>query len=67
LAGNINNIEAYCVNRDCVDGPATTVVGGQGGGLCWLMAKSHVTSEMTWKKRALAGRVKKEIGEYDDE
>jgi hypothetical protein len=27
FAGNINNIETYCVNRDCVEGPATTVVG----------------------------------------
>jgi hypothetical protein len=28
LAGNINNIETYHVNRDCVEGPATTMVGG---------------------------------------
>jgi hypothetical protein len=42
LAGNMNNIEAYRVNRDCVEGPATTLVGrGEKGytvsrpGLMW--------------------------------
>ncbi len=29
MAGNINYIETYCVNRDCVEGPVTTVVGGE--------------------------------------
>jgi hypothetical protein len=33
LAGNINNIETYQVNRDCVEGPATTTVGGRGEGV----------------------------------
>jgi hypothetical protein len=28
MADNKNNIEANCVNRDCVEGPATTGVGG---------------------------------------
>jgi hypothetical protein len=37
LAGNINNIETYCVNRDCVEGPVTTVVGGgeKGCAISW--------------------------------
>jgi hypothetical protein len=28
LAGNINNIAAYHVNRDCLEGPAITAAGG---------------------------------------
>ncbi len=28
LAGNVNNIETYCVNRDCVEGPVMPAVGG---------------------------------------
>jgi hypothetical protein len=40
---NVNNIEAYHVDRDCVKGPATNVVGGKGGGVRRLTAKSHVT------------------------
>ncbi len=43
LAGNINNIETYCVSRDCVEGPVTTMVGGKGEGVYCLMARSHVT------------------------
>jgi hypothetical protein len=40
-----NSIEANCVNRDFVEGPATTRVGEgrRGGGVCHLMARSHVT------------------------
>jgi hypothetical protein len=40
LTGNINNIEAYRVNRDSVEGPATTAVGGRGGGIGHLTAMS---------------------------
>jgi predicted ABC-type exoprotein transport system permease subunit len=43
LAGNINNIETYHVNRDCVEGLATTTVGGKGVRVRCLMARSHVT------------------------
>jgi hypothetical protein len=43
LAGNMNNIEAYHVNRVCVEGPATTGVGGKEGGVHCLMASSLVT------------------------
>jgi hypothetical protein len=42
LAGNINNIETYHINRDCVEGPATTAVGGRGEGVRRLTARSHV-------------------------
>jgi hypothetical protein len=41
LAGKINNIEAYCVNRDCVEGPAITVVGA-GEGRRGTLSHSHV-------------------------
>jgi hypothetical protein len=34
LAGNINNIETYRVNSDCVEGPGTTRVGEWGEGVC---------------------------------
>ncbi len=67
FAGNINNIETYCVNRDCVDGPATLVEGGEKG-YAISRPRSHVTwaarfiatwgREMTWKKRDVATRVK---------
>jgi hypothetical protein len=43
LAGNINNIETYCVNRDCVESPVTTTVGGRGEGVRCLTARSNVT------------------------
>ncbi len=43
LAGNRNNIETYCDNRGCVEGPATTSVGGRREGICRLTARSHVT------------------------
>ncbi len=41
LAGNIKNIETYCVNRDCVEGPVTTPLRGRGEGVRHLMARSH--------------------------
>jgi hypothetical protein len=60
LAGNINNIETYCVNSDCIEGLATTMVRGRGEGVRRLTARSHLTwatrfnvtwgSDMTWKK-----------------
>jgi hypothetical protein len=61
LAGNLNNIETYCFNRDCVESPVTTAVGGRGEGVCRLTAKPNVTwatrfnvtwgSDLTWKKK----------------
>jgi hypothetical protein len=43
LAGNVNNTETYCVNKDCVEGLATTMVGGSEEEICRLMARSHET------------------------
>jgi hypothetical protein len=43
LAVNINKIETYCVNRDCVESPVTTAVGERGEGVRRLKAKSNVT------------------------
>ncbi len=43
LAGDINNIETYCVNRDCVKVPSTTTVGGRGEVVYRLTVRSHVT------------------------
>jgi hypothetical protein len=43
LAGNRNNIEKYRDNRDRVEGPATTAVGGGREGVRCLTARSHVT------------------------
>ncbi len=43
LAGNRNNIETYCDNRDRVEGLATIVVWGRREGVCRLTARSHVT------------------------
>jgi hypothetical protein len=43
LAGNRNNIKTYRDNRDRVEGPATTVVGGRREGVLRLTARSHVT------------------------
>ncbi len=37
LAGNINSIETYHVNRDYVEGPSTARVGGRGEGVRRLM------------------------------
>jgi hypothetical protein len=43
MAGNRNNIESYCDNRDRVEGLATTGVGERREGVRHLTARSHVT------------------------
>jgi hypothetical protein len=43
LTGNINNIETYHVDRDCVEGPVITMVWGRRKGVRCLTARSHVT------------------------